>query len=393
MRSIEFELNELLSEDISSVMEREKTGFDRLVSPFEKSLVLVGAGTLGKQVLASLRKDGIEPLAFADNNLALQGKSIEGVQVLSRQRAAEEYGTSAAFVVTIWNTDHSFVQTRKELTALNCQKVVSAITLRWKYPDALLPFFWLDAPSKTIKHADTIKSAFSLWDDDFSRREYLAQLKFRLLGEFDSLSAPVQQESYFPDDLFDLLPDEKFVDCGAYDGITIKHFLKRQKEFRGKIIAYEPDPINFGLLKQYTGSLAGRLNANIILLPYAVGARHEIVHFDATGTMGSTISNNGKIEVECVTLHENLMDLGILPSYIKMDIEGGELGALAGGGKLVQREMPILAICVYHRYDDLWQIPLFIHSLASEYRFFLRPHEIEGWQLVCYVIPKSRLQT
>ena len=392
MKSIEAELSRLLDENISSVAEREKTDFGRLTSPFEKSLVLVGAGSLGRQVLASLRKDGIEPLAFADNNPALQGKSIEGVQVLSRQQAADRYGSSAAFVVTIWNTDHSFIQTRTELARLNCKKVVSAIPLRWKYSDALLPFFWLDVPSKTVEDAALIKSAFSLWADELSRREYLAQLKFRILGEFDSLSAPVPQESYFPDDLFDLSPDEKFIDCGAFDGITVKHFLKRQKRFDGKVIAYEPDPENFELLKQYVSNLAEGSREGIVPLRYAVGAKHEIVHFDATGTMGSAISNNGKLEVECVTLDEDLRDLQIQPTYIKMDIEGGELDALAGARNLIQKEMPILAICLYHRYDDLWRIPLFIHSLAGEYRLFLRPHEIEGWQLVCYAVPAKRLK-
>ena len=40
---------------------------------------------------------------------------------------------------------------------------------------------------------------------------------------------------------------------------------------------------------------------------------------------------------------------------------------------------PILAICVYHQPDHLWQIPLFIRSLSDQYRFFLRPHNEEGW--------------
>jgi len=389
MKSIETELEELLSEDISSVRERETTDFDRLASPFERSLVLVGAGNFGRQVLASLRKDGIEPLAFADNNPALQDKSIEGVQVLSRRHAAEKYGSSAAFVVTIWNADHAFVQTRKELVELNCKKVVSAISLRWKYSKALLPFFWLEVPSKTVEHAGLIKSAFSLWDDEFSRHEYLAQLKFRILGEFDSLSTPVSQESYFPDDLFDLSPNEKFIDCGAFNGITVKHFLKRQKEYSGKIVAYEPDPNNFELLKQCISELAIE---NVIPQPYAVGAKHETVHFDAIGTMGSAISDNGRIKVECITLDENLDELQIQPTYIKMDIEGSELDALTGAANLIRTKMPILAICLYHCYDDLWRIPLYIHSLAKDYRLFLRPHEIEGWQLVCYAVPAFRLK-
>ena len=392
MQPAEFEIEELCRENILSVVEREKTTFNRLVSPFDKALVLVGAGSLGKQVLSCLRKDGIEPVAFADNSPALQGKAVDGVQVLSRHQAAEKYGSSAAFVVTIWNTDHSFIQTRKELTEINCKKVVSAISLRWKYSKSLLPFFWLDVPSKTCENASLIKSAYSLWADEFSRQEYIAQLKFRIWGDFDSLSEPVPQESYFPDDLFDLLPDERFVDCGAYDGITIKHFLKRQKEFKGKIVAYEPDFTNYNLLKKYITNLDENTRNNVIYLPYAVGAKSEKVHFNATGTMGSTISNEGKTEVTCVTLDENLGDIHTMPTYIKMDIEGSELDALAGARNIIQKEMPILTICLYHRYDDLWRIPLFINSLTDEYQLFLRPHEIEGWQLVCYAVPNRRLK-
>lgn len=391
MNSIENKLEKLLSEEISSVLEREKTEFDRRVSPFEKSLVLIGAGNLGKQVLTCLRKDNIEPLAFADNNPVLQGKIIEGIPVLSRRQAAEKYGTSAAFVVTIWNTNHSFIQTQEELTALNCKKVVSAVTLRWKYPENLLPFFWLDIPSKTVRNAESIKAVLPLWSDEFSRKEFLAQLQFRILGKFDSLSSPVPQESYFPDDLFDLSSEEQFVDCGAFDGITLKHFLRRQKRFNGKIIAYEPDPANFELLRQYISKIPSDTAITIKPLPYAVGAKRGKVQFDATGTMGSTISEYGKLEVECVTLDGNLNDIHFQPTYIKMDIEGAEMDALVGAHDTISSKLPILAICLYHRFDDLWRIPLFINSLTDAYRLFLRPHEIEGWQLVCYAIPKSRL--
>jgi hypothetical protein len=96
--------------------------------------------------------------------------------------------------------------------------------------------------------------------------------------------------------------------------------------------------------------------------------------------------------VECVSLDENLTKIQIRPTYIKMDIEGGELSALKGARGIIQKEMPILAICLYHRYDDLWRIPLYVQSLVRGYHFFLRPYEIEGWQLVCYAIPTIRLK-
>lgn len=391
-KALHTEMDKILNRDIVSVTEWQKSAFDEFVQPFQESIVLFGAGNLGRRMLACLRQNGIEPKAFSDNNPNLVGKSIDGLQVISPEEAAGKYGSTCAFVVTIWNTEHSFIQTRKQLSALNCKKIVSAVLLRWKYAESFLPFFWLDLPSKTIEKADLIRSAFSLWADEFSRTEYLAQLRFRILGDFDPLSAPVAQESYFPDDIFSLREDEVFVDCGAFNGITLQQFLKRQKSFKGKIAAFEPDPANFEDLRKYVADLPAGVKENTHIRPFAVGSRKGKVHFDATGTMGSTISENGSLEIELVTLDECLAEANLTPSYIKMDIEGSEMEALAGARKIIQDNAPILAICLYHRYDDLWNIPLFISSLSSQYRLFLRPHEIEGWQLVCYAVPLSRLK-
>jgi FkbM family methyltransferase len=387
------ELEGMLRADTATVARWERAAFDRLVGPFGQSLVLFGAGSLGRQVLARLRQDGVTPRAFADNNPALQGKRIDGLSVLSPSEAARLYGTTAAFVVTIWNTEHSFIQTRQQLLSLGCTRVVSAVPLRWKFAEDLLPFYWLDLPSRTVEKADLVRSAFSLWSDEASRKEYLAQLRFRVQGDFDSLSAPTRHASYFPDDLFALRTDEVFVDCGAFDGVTITQFLERRPAFIGRIVAFEPDPISLGRLRGYVSTLVPGLRERIALLPYAVGAQRATVRFDATGTMGSGISTSGSLEVECVTLDESLHELGCSPSMIKMDIEGAELDALAGARNLIQVDSPILAICVYHRYDDLWRIPLFIRSLHDGYRLFLRLHEIEGWQLVCYAIPSNRVST
>jgi hypothetical protein len=84
-------LETLLSEPIASVVKREQSTFDDLAVPFEKSLVLFGAGGLGKKTLTGLRRIGMEPLAFADNNPVLWGKEIDGVKVLSLKDAAEKF--------------------------------------------------------------------------------------------------------------------------------------------------------------------------------------------------------------------------------------------------------------------------------------------------------------
>ena len=67
------------------------------------------------------------------------------------------------------------------------------------------------------------------------------------------------------------------------------------------------------------------------------------------------------------------------------------MDALEGARQTIERHAPILAVCVYHRQDHLWRIPLLLRQWRDDYAFFLRPHNEEGWDLVCYAVPRARL--
>ena len=79
------------------------------------------------------------------------------------------------------------------------------------------------------------------------------------------------------------------------------------------------------------------------------------------------------------------------PTYIKMDIEGSELDALEGARNIINRHHPVLSICAYPVQDHLWRVPALIHAIWDQYRLYFRPHEREGWDLVCYAVPPQRL--
>lgn len=59
-------------------------------------------------------------------------------------------------------------------------------------------------------------------------------------------------------------------------------------------------------------------------------------------------------------------------TFIKMDIEGSELEALKGAKETIKQFKPKLAICVYHKKEDLLEIPQYILSLNPGYKLFLR---------------------
>jgi hypothetical protein len=258
------DLELLLSEDITSAYRRERSLFDQLAQPFEKSLVLYGSGSLGKKTLAGLRTLGIEPHAFVDRNESLWKSWLDGLQVLSPQEAVDQYGRTSVFVVTIWNpaTGQAFNDARKILMEYGPVKVVSFIPLYYKYAEVFLPYYSADLPHKILRQAELVRKAFHLLSDDKSREEYIANLSFRLKGDLNELNCPVDSPQYFPDDILTLLPTEVFIDCGAYDGDTLKDYLGIQSEFSG-YIAYEPDPLNFKQLLEFIAGLDTKLKSKI----------------------------------------------------------------------------------------------------------------------------------
>ncbi|MCC5830821.1 MAG: FkbM family methyltransferase [Phycisphaeraceae bacterium] len=79
---------------------------------------------------------------------------------------------------------------------------------------------------------------------------------------------------------------------------------------------------------------------------------------------------------------------GMSPNFIKMDIEGAERQAILGSRQTIVDHGPVMAVCLYHRSADLWELPLLLHELRSDYRFHLRVNGDMGIEMVVYAIPR-----
>ncbi len=378
-------LQDLLSESVEAAGRRQRSAFDELAAPFENRLVLFGAGGLGRHALRGMREAGIEPLAFTDNNPALWGQMVDGVPVLSPSDAAARYGHEAAFVVTIWNGEASdrMADRVAQLRALGCEIVAPFAFLFWKFPEQCLPYSCLDSPAALLRCRDQVLAAYELLADDVSRSEYVNQVAFRLRLDFDRVRGRSCGDHYFSSGLFELSDREFLIDCGAFDGDTIRTFIARRGERFAGIVAFEPDPLNSARLESLVSDLSGGIGRKIRIERSAVGERTGTVHFNATGTVTSAVGE-GSAVVSCVTLDEALD--GCAPTLIKFDIEGSEPAALSGGARTITAHLPVLAVSAYHLQEHLWRIPLLIHSLSEKYRLFLRPEGSEGWDLVCYAV-------
>lgn len=121
--SLLIELENLLKKPIASIRDYEGSLFDQLLEKSQGQIVLFGSGNLGKKCLNGLRKIGIEPVAFADNNVALWGTKIEGVEVLYPETYALNYGQNALFLITVFNRENSLNLIQEQLHQLGCQNV------------------------------------------------------------------------------------------------------------------------------------------------------------------------------------------------------------------------------------------------------------------------------
>jgi len=385
------ELEGLLAESVEDATQRAFETFDRNSIPNCENLILCGAGGLGRRTLAGLKSLGMVPIAFTDNNVSLHGTTVDGVLVLPPREAAARFGRSATFVVTIWRAggSHRYGATRRQLTELGCSNVVSFAALYWKYFEVFLPYYCQDVPAKIIRQASAVRAGYDLWGDDQSRQEYVDQVRWRLALDFEGLTSPVGQEQYFAADLISLSDSEVFVDAGAYNGDTFRSFTELTANKFEHYWAFEPDPINYRALQNLIEHWPADLQAKVTCVEAAVGSSQKTILIEPTGTVSSA-TGHGSVEVPCVRLDDTLS--GSSPTFLKLDIEGAEPDALIGARRIIETYAPIVTVCVYHQQDHLWRLPLYINSISDKYSYFLRPHNEEGWDLVCYAIPHSRLR-
>jgi FkbM family methyltransferase len=387
----ESDLEELLSE---SPADAERRASNRLSLSEGDALVLYGAGNLGRHVLARLRTLNIEPVAFADDTPSKQGSIIDGLRVLTPREVIERFGARSLFAVTILNPAASFLKVKRGLEiltedlskSLTRVRVVSFLELAWKYPESFLPHYQFELPRDVLTNVNEIRRAFRLFADEESRRQFVAHLRFRLRLDFDALPR-ANFGDYFPEDVVPELSDKAtFIDCGAFDGDTVRRFVERQRGRFREIHAFEPDAENFRRLHEYAAGLDA--HERVHLYRAAVGARRGRARFDSSGDMASTLSDAGVEEVDVLPVQEvvSFNDDGG-PLFLKFDVEGAEADALEGAARLIERARAFVAVCVYHRPDDLWELPLKLAALAPAHRLFLRTQGEDGMDVVCYAVP------
>jgi len=239
-----------------------------------------------------------------------------------------------------------------------------------------------------LAHWAELTELYDTLSDDKSRETLVSVLKGRLSGNLSYFRECCVPNQYFSEDVVRFSVGEVMVELGAYNGETLLEFTRYCPDFR-RAYCFEPDRNllpNLNVIQERLGSQG----KDIVIIPKGAWDQTSTLKLsdDGTATATTHVLNDQKSEggytIEAVAIDDAVQEP---VSYVKMDIEGSELRALHGMERHIVEDHPKLAVCVYHKNEDILNIWNYLRSLVPEYQFYLRHHTVAGDETVLYAIP------
>ncbi len=178
-------------------------------------------------------------------------------------------------------------------------------------------------------------------------------------------------------------------DCGAYIGDSINPICSNLPCSNIYYRAFEPVDEN---INQINSMDYNTFCKELTIYPFGVSDKTEdkvfmvnddYLDFNWISEVAEKSEKNIRTETLKVVSIDELKPTIHGQLFIKMDIEGAELAALHGCEKTMIRHRPFLAICVYHRKNDIIDIPDYLNSILKDYHFYLRG----GYHTILWAIP------
>ncbi|WP_051904369.1 FkbM family methyltransferase [Hippea jasoniae] len=189
---------------------------------------------------------------------------------------------------------------------------------------------------------------------------YDLNAKFQTLTKIENL--------YFYNDVI-IEQNDIVVDAGTSYGWE-QQITNFAKYTNNTVYGFEPNKDSFNRIKEETKEIK-----NIVIFNKALGDSNSTKFFVESSGGSMIVDYETDMKVETVKLDDILEHV----DFIKMDIEGYELKALKGAKNLIKKCKPKLAICLYHKPEDIYEIPKFIKEIEPDYKLWIVCNEGFLW--------------
>lgn len=328
-----------------------------------KRLAILGAGPEGQRLAGLCARHGIEVAAVYDGNAAKRGLPVGPCQVVPSD-ALGSLNRNVPVIIA----SHRVLGGMDLLRGLGFSAAPLAL-LQVMAPDRFPPHMFYERFLEDLfeNRLRYLELAAALADEE-SRRVLNGVIGYRLTLDPSELRSVIDWDLYGGGGLLRFGQDEVYVDGGSYDGDSVRMFIDHTGGKFERALAFEPDVATFRRLAKNF-----RHEPRVQAFNAGLHRKKAILRFANDGTRGAIFTDTGGVEVPVVGLDEVLNRERV--SFIKMNIEGSELEALQGAERSIRTWKPKLAISVYHRSSDLWQIPKLVKTLNPAYQLNLRQHD------------------
>lgn len=331
----------------------------------DRNLVLYGAGNLGARTAKWLFQNGIHPNCFCDRSKNGVHEDI-ALPIVSPQELLVHYNDANILICSITHA----TDIRKGLLLLGIEEerifLVENLPIHGMTVEDFLP------------HVDGYEWAYNFFSDDTSKAIILNRIKGYLL------SAPLKASpnvEYFDNGVMTLGQEEVFVDGGMFNGDTAVEFIRCVAGQFRQYYGFEIDDVNY---KQAAKNLKGI--ERITLIQKGLWSCETELRFNTNLSASSKLSESGDGTVQVTSLDTFFSDLFDKPTLIKLDIEGAEKEALLGVRNIIKSVKPKLAICAYHKPEDIYELPKLLVGYGVDYKFALRHYSDTLLDTVLYAV-------
>ena len=354
---------------LESLITETKTCWERLRDE-KRPIFIYGMGDGAMKIMAVFRQYGITVAGIFASDEFVRGHSFAGYRVHKLSEVEEAVND---FVIVL-AFGAGYPELYQYILQLSRKHTLYA-------PDVPVIGGGLFTYQYCLEHLQELNAVYRMLADDESRRVYLNVIQYKISGNIRYL----ESVSAEPDRIFRTIlrpsKSETFVDLGAYNGDTIRELLKYTRQQYYQILAVEPDKRNFKKLNRYIEENNLR---HISAYQCAAWCKDTELPFSTKSGRQSALTAEG----ETITARSVDSLLKNTPvTFLKMDVEGFEREALWGAAKSIYRHKPKLCISIYHRNEDIFELPLLVKMLNPKYQLYIRHRMyVPAWDTNLYAV-------
>lgn len=349
-----------------SFITEKQSSWDRLKAE-ERPIFIYGMGDGALKIMSVFQEKKITVAGIFASDDFVRGHSFEGYRVHKLSEIEEAVDD---FVVVL-----AFAAGYQEIVD-KIHAIASKHTLY--VPDVPVVGRGLFTYEYCTENADKIQQVYDSLADDYSRKVYANIINFKISGKIEYLSAVTTPKAEIYKKIIKPNLNEVYVDLGAYNGDTIKEILEFTHGKYVSIYALEPDKKNFKKLAKFVDGMP-----HVYAYNSAAWCIDTELPFAAKAGRQSAITANSENMVGALSVDSILAKKPA--TIIKMDVEGFEREAIWGAALTISHYAPKMMVSLYHRNEDIFELPLLIKKLNPSYKLYIR-HQlyIPAWETNLY---------